>query len=60
MGLPECIDLVGGKSVAHLTLAGMNEKDKRAVDTQIEKTLKAKINKEVKGTILDVAHRELL
>ncbi len=60
MGLPECIDLAGGKSVARITLAGMNEQDKLAVDKQIEKTLKAKINKEVKGTILDVAHRELL
>jgi hypothetical protein len=60
MGLPECIDLAGGKSMARITLAGMNEQDKLAFDKQIEKTLKAKINKEVKGTILDVAHRELL
>ena len=60
MGLPECIDLAGGESVARITLAGMNEEDKLAVDKQIEKTLKAKINKEVKGAILDVAHRELL
>jgi hypothetical protein len=38
----------------------MSEENKLAVDKQIKKTLKAKINKEVKGTILDIAHRELL
>ncbi len=46
--------------MARITLDGMSEENKLAVDKQIEKTLKAKIKKEVKGTILDVVHRELL
>jgi hypothetical protein len=46
--------------VARLTLEGMSAENKLAVDHQIEKTLKAKMNKEVKGTILNVAHREPL
>jgi hypothetical protein len=58
--MPACIDLSGDKSVARLTLEGMSAEDKLAVDHQIEKTLKAKNNKEVKGTILNVAHREQL
>jgi hypothetical protein len=33
---------------------------KSAVDATINKTLKKKINKEVKNTIVDVAHREIL
>jgi hypothetical protein len=57
MGLTECIDLAGETSVARVTLAGMTAENKLVVDQKIEKTLKAKINKEVKGTILDVAHR---
>jgi hypothetical protein len=55
-----CIDLTGPKSVARFTLDGLSESNKRVVDNEINKTLKAKINKEVKNTILDVAHRELL
>jgi hypothetical protein len=51
------IDLAGDKSVARLTLEGMSAEKKHAVD---EKTLKAKIYKEVKGTILNIAHREQL
>jgi hypothetical protein len=55
-----CIDLAGEKSIARVTLASMSADDKAAVDVQIAKTLKGKINNEVKGTILNVAHRELL
>jgi hypothetical protein len=58
--LPACIDLSGEKSVARVTLDSMSEANKLAVDIQIEKTLKGKINWEVKGTILNVAHREQL
>ncbi len=38
----------------------MSADNKAAVDVQIEKTMKGKINREVKATILNVAHRELL
>ncbi len=53
-----CIDLAGEKSIARVTLASMSADNKAAVDVQIEKTLKGKINREVKGTILNVAHQE--
>ncbi len=58
--MPDCIDLSGDKSIARATLATMSAADKEAVDVQIEKTMKGKINREVKGTILNIAHRELL
>jgi hypothetical protein len=38
----------------------MSSANKEAVDVQIEKTMKGKINREVKVTILNIAHRELL
>ena len=38
----------------------MSESRKLEVDIEINKNLKKKINKEVKDTILDIAHRELL
>jgi hypothetical protein len=58
--MPACIDLSGDKSIARVTLATMSAANKEAVDVQIEKTMKGKINREVKGTILNIAHRELL
>jgi hypothetical protein len=58
--MPPCIDLAGEKSIARVTLASMSAANKEAVDVQIEKTLKGKINRVVKGTILNVAHREIL
>jgi hypothetical protein len=60
MLVPDCIDLAGKKSVARVTLEGMSAENKLAVDQQIEKTLKTKINKELKGTIVNIAHREQL
>ncbi len=58
--IPACINLAGEKSIARVTLASMSDANKEAVDDQIEKTLKGKINKEVKSTVLNIAHRELL
>jgi hypothetical protein len=58
--MPACIDLSGEKSMERVTLESMSVANKHAVDVQIEKTLKGKINMEVKGTILNVAHREQL
>jgi hypothetical protein len=55
-----CIDLTGPKSVARTTLDSMTDLNKLEVDKEIYKTLKKKINKEVKDTILDIAHRQLL
>ena len=55
-----CIDLTGPKSVARTTLDGLSDLNKLEVDKEINKTLKKKINKEVKDTILDIAHRQLL
>ena len=43
-----CLDLTGPKSVARTTLDGMTDVNKREVDKEINKTLKKKINKEVK------------
>ncbi len=60
MDLSSCIDLTGPKSIARTTLAGMSETHKGEVDQEINKSLKKKINKEVKGVIVDIAHRELL
>ena len=60
MAMSSCIDLTGPKSVARTTLDGLSDRNKRAVDAKINKTLKKKINKEVTRTILDVAHRDLL
>jgi hypothetical protein len=56
----ECIDLAGKNSEARVTLEGMSTDNKLAVDQEIGKTLKAKINKELKGTILNVVHRKQL
>ncbi len=60
--MPQCIDLTGPKSVARQTLATMTASGKAAVETAIGKTLKGAghINKTVKSTILDVAHKEQL
>jgi hypothetical protein len=59
--MPACINLAGEKSIiARVTLASMSDANKEAVDEQIEKTLKGKINREVKGTVLNIAHREVL
>jgi hypothetical protein len=58
--MPACINLSGEKSIARVTLASMSDANKEAVDDQIQKTLKGKINREVKGTVLNIAHRELL
>jgi hypothetical protein len=58
--MPACINLAGEKSIARVTLASMSDANKEAVDDQIEKTLKGKINREVKSTVLNIAHRELL
>ncbi len=60
MDLSSCIDMTGPKSIARTTLAGMSETHKGEVDQEINKSLKMKINKEVKGVIVDIAHRELL
>jgi hypothetical protein len=58
--MPDCIDLSGDNSIARATLATMSAADKQAVDVRMEKTMKGKINREVKDTILNIAHRELL
>jgi hypothetical protein len=58
--MSSCVNLSGPKSIARSTLEGMSESNKLQVDVQMNISLKKKINKEVKGTILDVAHRELL
>jgi hypothetical protein len=55
-----CIDLTGPKSIARTALAGLSDAHKLEVDLEINNTLKKKINQEVKDTILDIAHRELL
>ncbi len=55
--MPSCIDLSRTKSVARKTLDGLSAENKIAIDNHIRKSLKTKINREVKGTILDVAHR---
>ena len=39
---------------------GLSVENKSAASEQINKTLKTKINKEVKNTLLDIAHREKL
>jgi hypothetical protein len=58
--MSRCLDLTGPKSIARTTLDGMSASHKNEVDLKINKSLKKKINQEVKGTILDIAHRELL
>ncbi len=60
--MPACINLAGEKSIARVIFASMSDANKEAVDEQIEseKTLKGKTNREVKGTVLNIAHRELL
>ncbi len=58
--MSSCVNLSGAKSIARSTLDGLSESNKLQVDVQMNLSLKKKINKEVKGTILDVAHRELL
>ena len=61
MDLSSCIDMTGPKSIARTTLAGMSDDThKGEVDEELNKSLKKKINKEVKGVIVDIAHRELL
>jgi hypothetical protein len=60
VGMTGCLDLTGPKSVARTTLDGMTDSNKLEVDKELNKTLKKKINKEVKDTILDIAHRKLL
>ncbi len=47
--MPACINLSSEKSIARLTLASMSDANKEAVDDEIQKTLKGKINREVKG-----------
>jgi hypothetical protein len=58
--MSSCLDLTGPKSIARTTLDGMSASHKHVVDLQINKSLKKKTNQEVKGAILDIAHRELL
>jgi hypothetical protein len=58
--MSSCLDLTGPKSIARTTLEVMSASHKHEVDLKIKNSLKKKINQEVKGTILDIAHRELL
>ena len=58
--MSSCLDLTGPKSIARTTLEGMSASHKNEVDLKINKSLKKKTNQEVKGTILDIAHREML
>ena len=52
--------MTGPESIARKTLSGMSATHKGEVDDQLNKTLKKKINREVKGVIVDIANRELL
>ncbi len=58
MDLSSCIDMTGPKSIARQTLSGMSATHIGEVDEQLNKSLKKKINREVKGVIVDIAHRE--
>ncbi len=60
MSLSDCIDLTGKSSVARKTHDGMTASNKRDAEDKIANTLQTKINKEVKSTLLDVAHRDKL
>ena len=60
MSLKDCIDLTGKGSVARKTHEGMTDSNKRDAEEKIATTLQTKINREVKSTLLDVAHREKL
>jgi hypothetical protein len=60
LSLSSCINLTGAKSVARTTHDSMSDKNKDEARDEINITLKTKINKEVKNTLLDVAHREKL
>jgi hypothetical protein len=60
LSLSDCIALTGAKSMARTTHDGMSVENKIAANDKISKTLKTKINKEVKNTIPDIAHREQL
>jgi hypothetical protein len=60
LSLSDCIDLTGSKSVARTTHDGLSAENKSAASDEINKTLKTKINKEVKSTLLDIAYREKL
>jgi hypothetical protein len=60
MSLSDCIDLTGKASVARKTHDGMTASNKRDADEHIATTLQTKINREVKNTLLDVAHRDKL
>ncbi len=59
MDISSCIDMTGPKSIARKTLSGMSATHKGEVNEQLNKTLKKKINREVKGVIVDIAHCEL-
>jgi hypothetical protein len=60
LSLSDCINLTGAKSVARTTHDGLLAENKSAASDEINKTLKIKINKEVKSTLLDIAYREKL
>ncbi len=57
LSLNDCIDLTGKSSVARKTHEGMTASNKRDAADKIATTLQTKINREVKSTLLDVAHR---
>ncbi len=52
--------MTGPKSIARQTLSGMSATHIGEVDEQLNKSSKKKINREMKGVIVDIAHRELL
>ncbi len=60
LSLTDCINLTGAKSVARTTHDSMSDKNRDEASEEINKTLKTKINKEVKHTLLDIVHREKL
>jgi hypothetical protein len=60
LSLSSCINLTGAKSVARTTHDSMSDKNRDEARDEINKTLKTKINKEVKNALLDIAHREKL
>ncbi len=60
LSLSDCINLTEAKSVARTTHDGLSAENKSpAASEEINKTLKTKINKEVKNTLLDIAHQKL-
>ncbi len=60
LSLSDCINLTGAKSVTRTTHDGLSAENKSAASDAINKTLKTKINKEVKNTLVDIAYREKL